>query len=119
MVYVCVCALSWLQNGNHVIQKIIECVPTVRISALLDNFLPCVVQLSSHPFGCRVMQRILEHCNDDVRRVRTAELDIALCATILPPSRISAFLLCSASIDTVVRLSNVCVCVCVCVCRVS
>ncbi len=64
---VCCCLVA--QNGNHVIQKIIECVPTARISAVLDNFLTCVVPLSTHPFGCRVMQRILEHCTDERRRV--------------------------------------------------
>jgi pumilio RNA-binding family len=56
------------QNGNHVIQKIIECLPTERILHLLDSFLTCVVPLSSHPFGCRVIQRILEHCQDERRR---------------------------------------------------
>lgn len=56
------------QNGNHVIQKVIECVPSPRIANLLDNFLLCVVPLSAHPFGCRVVQRILEHCRD-ARRV--------------------------------------------------
>jgi len=56
------------QNGNHVIQKVIECVPTERITALIDNFLTCVVPLSSHPFGCRIIQRILEHCTDDGRK---------------------------------------------------
>eukprot|EP00798_Chlamydomonas_sp_ICE-L_P024818 gene24818-10468_t len=56
------------QNGNHVVQKIIECVPTVHIQPLLDNLLQCVVQLSSHPFGCRVIQRILEHCQDKAKR---------------------------------------------------
>lgn len=63
------CPLTLLsQNGNHVIQKIIECVPTERILHLIDSFLTCVVPLSSHPFGCRVIQRILEHCEDAKRR---------------------------------------------------
>ncbi|EFJ40581.1 pumilio family protein, partial [Volvox carteri f. nagariensis] len=56
------------QNGNHVIQKCIECVPTHRIAGLLDNFLMCVVPLSTHPFGCRIIQRILEHVRDQRRR---------------------------------------------------
>ena len=56
------------QNGNHVIQKIIECIPTPRILHILDSFLTCVVALSSHPFGCRVIQRILEYCQDHQRR---------------------------------------------------
>ncbi|GFR45859.1 hypothetical protein Agub_g7310 [Astrephomene gubernaculifera] len=56
------------QNGNHVIQKCIECVPAARIRGLLDNFLMCVVPLSTHPFGCRIIQRILEHVSDQQRR---------------------------------------------------
>jgi pumilio RNA-binding family len=58
------------QNGNHVIQKVIECVPTHRIAPLIDNFLSCVVPLSTHPFGCRIVQRVLEHCSDAKRKVR-------------------------------------------------
>ena len=57
-----------LQNGNHVIQKCIECVDTGRIAPLLDNFLACVVPLSTHPFGCRVIQRILEYCQDEKKK---------------------------------------------------
>eukprot|EP00554_Chaetoceros_debilis_P004644 CAMPEP_0194088042 /NCGR_PEP_ID=MMETSP0149-20130528/27571_1 /TAXON_ID=122233 /ORGANISM="Chaetoceros debilis, Strain MM31A-1" /LENGTH=887 /DNA_ID=CAMNT_0038771603 /DNA_START=247 /DNA_END=2910 /DNA_ORIENTATION=+ len=67
------------QNGNHVIQKIIEVVSNrsktyqaedkekaVKFSKQLDFILNCImaniVPLSCHPFGCRVLQRILEHC---------------------------------------------------------
>jgi pumilio RNA-binding family len=69
------------QNGNHVIQKIIEIVSyrsrtyqadsqkrAVNFSKELQFILDCavknIVSLSCHPFGCRVMQRILEHCVD-------------------------------------------------------
>uniref|UniRef100_A0A7R9YUU0 PUM-HD domain-containing protein n=1 Tax=Chlamydomonas euryale TaxID=1486919 RepID=A0A7R9YUU0_9CHLO len=55
-------------NGNHVIQKVIECVPTPRITHILDAFLACILPLSGHPFGCRIVQRILEHCKDPMRR---------------------------------------------------
>mmetsp|Transcript_21372 Transcript_21372/g.46751 ORF Transcript_21372/g.46751 Transcript_21372/m.46751 type:complete len:1134 (+) Transcript_21372:1-3402(+) len=61
------------QNGNHVIQKIIECVPTDRIQPLLENFMTCVTLLSTHPFGCRVIQRILEHCRDEKKRTTVME----------------------------------------------
>lgn len=77
------------QNGNHVIQKIIEVISTrckiyqaednskaIMFSAELDFILDCVtknvVSLSCHPFGCRVMQRILEHC---IESQRAATLD--------------------------------------------
>lgn len=67
------------QNGNHVIQKCIECVPTARIANIIDSFLGCVVPLSTHPFGCRVIQRILEHCQD--LKKRTVVMDEILKAT--------------------------------------
>lgn len=77
------------QNGNHVIQKIIEVVSTrcktyqaednsksLMLSAELGFILDCVtknvVPLSCHPFGCRVIQRILEHC---IESQRAATLD--------------------------------------------
>ncbi|KAE8660381.1 Pumilio-like protein 3 [Hibiscus syriacus] len=52
------------QNGNHVIQKCIECVPEENIQFIVTTFFDQVVTLSAHPYGCRVIQRILEHCKD-------------------------------------------------------
>lgn len=52
------------QNGNHVIQKCIECVPQDRIQFIITSFYGQVVALSTHPYGCRVIQRVLEHCDD-------------------------------------------------------
>lgn len=67
------------QNGNHVIQKVVEVISTraktyqldssekaAKCSSQLNFVLDCVmkntVSLSCHPYGCRVLQRILEHC---------------------------------------------------------
>ncbi|KAH6827231.1 hypothetical protein C2S53_000751 [Perilla frutescens var. hirtella] len=50
------------QNGNHVIQKCIECVPENAIDFIVTTFYDQVVTLSTHPYGCRVIQRVLEHC---------------------------------------------------------
>jgi pumilio RNA-binding family len=44
------------QNGNHVIQKCIECVPPDRIQCIISAFYSQVVVLSTHPYGCRVIQ---------------------------------------------------------------
>ena len=44
------------QNGNHVIQKCIECVPPDHIDFILSAFHGQVVVLSTHPYGCRVIQ---------------------------------------------------------------
>ncbi|KAF2296096.1 hypothetical protein GH714_036131 [Hevea brasiliensis] len=52
------------QNGNHVIQKCIECVPEDAIQFIVSTFYDQVVTLSTHPYGCRVIQRVLEHCHN-------------------------------------------------------
>lgn len=66
------------QNGNHVIQKCIEVVSRVareapaeqsaflsgKIQFIIDAFHNRVKELAMHPYGCRVIQRILEHCTN-------------------------------------------------------
>lgn len=44
------------QNGNHVIQKCIECIPEDAIHFIVSTFFDHVVTLSTHPYGCRVIQ---------------------------------------------------------------
>lgn len=44
------------QNGNHVVQKCIECVPQAQIQFIISSFYGQVVTLSTHPYGCRVIQ---------------------------------------------------------------
>jgi pumilio RNA-binding family len=59
------------QNGNHVIQKIIEKVSESEVQFIVDAIVSRdkttekshVYDMSTHPYGCRVIQRILEHCN--------------------------------------------------------
>ncbi|KAK4196725.1 putative pumilio protein [Triangularia verruculosa] len=52
------------QNGNHVVQKIIQTVPRQHIGFIFDCFKGRVSELSSHSYGCRVIQRALEHGNE-------------------------------------------------------
>ncbi|KAH0664082.1 hypothetical protein KY284_029013 [Solanum tuberosum] len=52
------------QNGNHVIQKCIECIPEDAIQFVVSTFYDQVATLSTHPYGCRVIQRVLEHCHN-------------------------------------------------------
>lgn len=76
-------------NGNHVIQKCIEVVSKAakeaetpemgkylssRIQFVINAFQGQVKELSSHPYGCRVVQRILEHCTDSQKAVVLEEL---------------------------------------------
>ena len=53
------------QNGNHVVQKCIETVEASRLQFIIDAFRGQVYNLSTHPYGCRVIQRILEHCTGE------------------------------------------------------
>jgi len=53
------------QNGNHVIQKCIETAdPPESVQFVLNSFMGQVVLLARHAFGCRVLQRIIEHCTE-------------------------------------------------------
>jgi len=49
------------QNGNHVVQKIIELVPRQHLDFIMNSLKHRVKQLSSYTYGCRVVQRVLEH----------------------------------------------------------
>lgn len=44
------------QNGNHVIQKCIERLPQDWIQFIISSFYGKVLALSTHPYGCRVIQ---------------------------------------------------------------
>ena len=77
-------------NGNHVIQKCIEVTtraaqdsnttPEVaeylnsRIEFMIDAFKGRAKDLSSHPYGCRVIQRILEHGSNNQKTAILEEL---------------------------------------------
>uniref|UniRef100_A0A7E4VDY2 PUM-HD domain-containing protein n=1 Tax=Panagrellus redivivus TaxID=6233 RepID=A0A7E4VDY2_PANRE len=60
------------QNGNHVVQKVIERVDPPRLQFIIDAFTAegtdTVCSLAKHPYGCRVIQRVLEHCNEAQKR---------------------------------------------------
>lgn len=56
----CVCD----QHANHAIQKCIEFVPPEHIQFVYRSLRGKVKMLSSHPFGCHVIQKALEFCKD-------------------------------------------------------
>ncbi|GMH40738.1 hypothetical protein BSKO_08642 [Bryopsis sp. KO-2023] len=56
------------QNGNHVIQKCVQCIPSKLISFIIDSLLHQVRPLATHPYGCRVIQRLLEYCDDPMKK---------------------------------------------------
>ncbi|KAL4067648.1 armadillo-type protein [Scleroderma citrinum] len=60
-------------NGNHVIQKLIERVSPERLG-FVAAFRGNVYDLSTHPYGCRVLQRCFEHLPEEQTRPLMDEL---------------------------------------------
>jgi len=60
-------------NGNHVVQKLIERVSPDRLE-FVNSFRGNVYELSTHPYGCRVLQRCFEHLPEDITRPLLEEL---------------------------------------------
>lgn len=52
------------QNGNHVIQKAIERIPSQHITFITSSFTGQVHHLAVHNYGCRVIQRMLESSHE-------------------------------------------------------
>jgi hypothetical protein len=57
--------LLYSPHGNHVLQKFVEVMPATAMQFVLDE-LQCYkggwATLARHKFGCRIEQRIVEHC---------------------------------------------------------
>eukprot|EP00495_Collosphaeridae_sp_1-RS-2012_P002124 TRINITY_DN187_c0_g2_i4.p1 TRINITY_DN187_c0_g2~~TRINITY_DN187_c0_g2_i4.p1 ORF type:complete len:163 (-),score=44.15 TRINITY_DN187_c0_g2_i4:28-474(-) len=47
------------QNGNHVIQRLIECLNSKEIGFVVDEISGYSYSLAMHPYGSRVIQRLL------------------------------------------------------------
>jgi len=62
------------QNGNHVIQKVIERVPMDHMRTIVEAFRGHVGRLSVNSYGCRVIQRLLEKVPEPQRRFILEEL---------------------------------------------
>lgn len=50
------------QNGNHVIQRCVEMLRPCDLGFILTAFCGRVTDHACHVYGCRVLQRVLEHC---------------------------------------------------------
>lgn len=71
------------QNGNHVVQKAIERVPAEHIQFIINAFTGQVHGLATHPYGCRVIQRMLEHCEEPTRSAVLQELHACASSLII------------------------------------
>jgi len=57
-------------NGNHVLQKCIPMMQPQDLQFMLDELMcrNIPAQASCHKYGCRIVQKLLEHCNADQKR---------------------------------------------------
>jgi len=52
-------------HGNHVLTKVVEMMPSAALGPLIERLVergPTAV--ARHRFGCRVMERLIEHCSE-------------------------------------------------------
>jgi len=84
------------QNGNHVIQKCIEVLSRKakiaheekeetkskkfgkQIDFIVEDVLDDLATLACHPYGCRVLQRILEYCVESQKRIALEKISKCL-----------------------------------------
>jgi mRNA-binding protein PUF3 len=62
------------QHGNHVIQKAIEVIPLPHVRFIYDALFGHIGRFAEHTYGCRVVQRMLEQPDEDVRKKVLLEL---------------------------------------------
>jgi mRNA-binding protein PUF3 len=62
------------QHGNHVLQKAIEVIPLTYVKFIYDALFGNIGRFAEHMYGCRVVQRMLEQSDEDIRRRVLAEL---------------------------------------------
>lgn len=59
------------QNANHVVQKVLEtvCPFSEEVGAVVNMITAHALALSRHPFGCRLVQRLLQYCTFDAQNI--------------------------------------------------
>lgn len=65
---------SLLIDANHVIQKIVTTCPPDLLSFVVEAFVGHIYNFATHPYSCRVLQRILENCPERMTRPLLQEL---------------------------------------------
>ena len=62
--------LSMDVNGNHVMQKFVDCLPQFALHEIVGAIMDggsAIARLSLHSYGCRVIQRLLVKCSEEDR----------------------------------------------------
>ena len=68
--------LTHSRHGNYVIQKIVEALPTTHADFVAKEMLSRGVEMAKHPYGCRILERLIEHhiCAADWENSAAAQL---------------------------------------------
>lgn len=66
-----ICAAIDSKHGNHVVQKVVEVLPTSLTSFVVEELEGHGLEMARHRYGCRILCRLLEH---SATEGRTAEL---------------------------------------------
>lgn len=61
-------------NGNHVIQRFIEKAPSFIIDSIMKAIKGNVTALAQNKFGCRIVQKLLQHSTDDQKRILVKQI---------------------------------------------
>lgn len=56
-------------NGNHVVQKLPEVQAADALAPLINCFRGQELQIARDRYGCRVWERLIEHCHDDIEDI--------------------------------------------------
>lgn len=75
-------------HGNHVLQKCIEVMPPTAVRFIaeeLKHWPGSWLALAKHRFGCRVVERLLEHCPEEMTRPILEAVAINACALCRHP----------------------------------
>jgi hypothetical protein len=57
-------------HANHVIQKLIEVLPPDAVTFIIESVSRQVDIWAEHMYGCRIIQRMLEHCNTSHQQLK-------------------------------------------------
>lgn len=66
--------LSFSSDANHVIQKVVTTCSPEMLQFVVDAFIGSVYTFATHPYSCRVLQRMLENCPEKMKRPLLEEL---------------------------------------------
>jgi hypothetical protein len=72
-------------NGNHVMQKTVDVLTSMDCGFVIEQLMTDIRRVSSHCYGCRVVQRVISKC-DNIHKdclLETLSTDTGLMATLI------------------------------------